>query len=65
MAFVATVYGVGAANLFFLPLANKMKLKLKGGAGVEERGHHGPRRSPQGENPRHVAGKARKFPPSS
>ncbi len=29
MAFVATVYGVGAANLIFLPLANKIKLKLK------------------------------------
>jgi chemotaxis protein MotA len=29
VAFVATVYGVGAANLFFLPIANKMKLKLK------------------------------------
>jgi len=28
-AFVATVYGVGAANLFFLPFANKIKRKLK------------------------------------
>jgi chemotaxis protein MotA len=27
-AFVATVYGVGAANIFFLPFANKIKLKL-------------------------------------
>jgi chemotaxis protein MotA len=27
-AFVATVYGVGAANLFFLPVANKVKRKL-------------------------------------
>jgi chemotaxis protein MotA len=27
-AFVATVYGVGAANLFFLPVANKLKRKL-------------------------------------
>jgi chemotaxis protein MotA len=27
-AFVATVYGVGAANLFFLPFANKIKRKL-------------------------------------
>jgi chemotaxis protein MotA len=27
-AFVATVYGVGAANLFFLPMANKIKRKL-------------------------------------
>jgi len=29
VAFVATVYGVGSANLLFLPLATKMKLKLK------------------------------------
>jgi chemotaxis protein MotA len=29
VAFVATVYGVGAANLFFLPLGTKIKLKLK------------------------------------
>ena len=27
VAFVATVYGVGAANLLFLPIANKMKIK--------------------------------------
>ncbi len=28
VAFVATVYGVGAANLLFLPVANKLKRKL-------------------------------------
>jgi len=27
-AFVATVYGVGSANLFFLPFATKIKRKL-------------------------------------
>jgi chemotaxis protein MotA len=27
-AFVATVYGVGSANIFFLPMGNKIKLKL-------------------------------------
>lgn len=27
-AFVATIYGVGAANIFFLPMANKIKRKL-------------------------------------
>jgi len=27
-AFVATVYGVGSANIFFLPFANKIKIKL-------------------------------------
>jgi chemotaxis protein MotA len=29
VAFVATVYGVGSANLLFLPFANKLKLKIK------------------------------------
>jgi chemotaxis protein MotA len=30
VAFVATIYGVGAANLFFLPAAGKMKIRLRG-----------------------------------
>jgi chemotaxis protein MotA len=29
VAFVATVYGVGAANLFFLPVATKLKMKAR------------------------------------
>jgi len=29
VAFVATVYGVGAANLFFLPMGGKIKMKAK------------------------------------
>jgi len=29
VAFVATVYGVGSANLFFLPLGNKIKRKIR------------------------------------
>lgn len=29
VAFVATIYGVGAANLFFLPFAGKMRLQLR------------------------------------
>jgi chemotaxis protein MotA len=28
-AFVATVYGVGAANLLFLPVANKLKVLVR------------------------------------
>ena len=30
VAFVATVYGVGAANLAFLPAANKLRARLRG-----------------------------------
>jgi chemotaxis protein MotA len=29
VAFVATIYGVGTANLFFLPTANKLKMKAR------------------------------------
>jgi chemotaxis protein MotA len=29
VAFVATVYGVGAANLFFLPAAQKIKMRAQ------------------------------------
>ena len=29
VAFVATIYGVGAANLFFLPAAGKIKLRIR------------------------------------
>ena len=29
-AFVATVYGVGAANLIFLPIGNKLKVLVRG-----------------------------------
>ena len=29
VAFVATVYGVGSANLFFLPSSGKLRLRLR------------------------------------
>ena len=29
VAFVATIYGVGIANLFFLPLAGKMRIRIR------------------------------------
>jgi chemotaxis protein MotA len=31
VAFVATIYGVGVANLFFLPLAGKMRIRIRSG----------------------------------
>jgi chemotaxis protein MotA len=52
VAFVATVYGVGSANLFFLPLANKMKLKLKYQAAGRTMIITGLAGMAQGENPR-------------
>ena len=35
-AFVATVYGVGIANLFFLPAGGKMKARLRGEVQIRE-----------------------------
>jgi chemotaxis protein MotA len=51
-AFVATVYGVGAANLFFLPIANKIKLKLKEQANFRTMIIMGLVGMAHGENPR-------------
>src|ERR1041384_7110966 len=36
VAFVATVYGVGSANLIFLPFANKLKVKHRGSITAKE-----------------------------
>lgn len=36
VAFVATVYGVGSANLFFLPAANKLRSRLRRGTQIKE-----------------------------
>ncbi|MCP9456419.1 MAG: flagellar motor protein [Nitrospira sp.] len=52
VAFVATVYGVGSANLLFLPLANKIKLKLKEETTAKNLAIVGLVGLAQGENPR-------------
>jgi chemotaxis protein MotA len=36
VAFVATVYGVGSANLFFLPAANKMRARMQAASTLKE-----------------------------
>jgi chemotaxis protein MotA len=36
IAFVATIYGVGAANLMFLPWAGKLKIRLRERQVIEE-----------------------------
>jgi chemotaxis protein MotA len=36
VAFVATVYGVGSANLFFLPAASKLRSRIRGATQVKE-----------------------------
>ncbi len=51
-AFVATVYGVGSANLLFLPLSNKIKLKRKYEASLRRTIIIGLVGVAQGDNPR-------------
>lgn len=63
VAFVATVYGVGAANLFFLPLANKIKFRLKEEAGARNMIILGLVGLAQGENPRLLQEKLESFLP--
>jgi chemotaxis protein MotA len=36
VAFVATVYGVGSANIFFLPVANKLKARMRSATVLKE-----------------------------
>jgi chemotaxis protein MotA len=61
VAFVATIYGVGSANLVFLPLANKIKLKLKEEAGARTMTIMGLVGLAQGENPRLLQDKLEGF----
>lgn len=57
VAFVATVYGVGAANLILLPLANKIKIKVKQQTLLKEMLVEGFIGLSEGENPRLLAEK--------
>jgi chemotaxis protein MotA len=65
VAFVATVYGVGAANLFFLPLASKLKFKLKEESASRMMIILGLVGLAQGENPRLLQEKLEGYLPES
>jgi chemotaxis protein MotA len=65
VAFVATVYGVGAANLFFLPLASKLKFKLKEESASRMMIIMGLVGLAQGENPRLLQEKLESYLPES
>ena len=54
VAFVATIYGVGAANLIFLPVANKLKALIGHQARVKEMIADGMESIASGENPRNI-----------
>lgn len=53
-AFVATIYGVGAANLLFLPLAGKLKAVIKSQSNQREMMIEGLLAIADGENPRTI-----------
>lgn len=56
-AFVATIYGVGLANLFFLPIANKLKAQTHALVQVRELVIEGIVSIADGENPRNIEAK--------
>ncbi|NOX26679.1 MAG: flagellar motor protein [Gammaproteobacteria bacterium] len=54
VAFVATIYGVGFANLFFLPIAAKLKAQIKQQSRLREMILEGVVAIAEGENPRNI-----------
>jgi len=53
-AFVATIYGIGFANLFFLPTANKLKSQVHAQSQFREMIVEGVISIAEGENPRNI-----------
>jgi chemotaxis protein MotA len=60
-AFVATIYGIGLANLFFLPFAAKLKVAIQMQSHVREMVVEGLISIAQGENPRNIEAKLSGF----
>jgi chemotaxis protein MotA len=60
-AFTATVYGIGLANLFFLPMANKLKVAIHARSKVQEMTIEGLIAIAQGENPRSIEARLRSY----
>ena len=53
-AFVATVYGVGFANLFMLPISNKLKSVVQNQTQARDMVIDGLLSIAEGENPRNI-----------
>ena len=60
-AFVATVYGIGLANLLFLPVANKLKVAVQAQSHLQEMLIEGLIAIAQAENPRIIEGRLRGY----
>lgn len=61
VAFVATIYGVGAANLFFFPIANKLKAHVQRFTQFRELIVEGVVAISEGENPNNIEFKLHGF----
>ena len=61
VAFVATIYGVGSANLLFLPAAGKLKLRIREGQVQKEMMLEGVISILEGMNPRMLEAKLQGF----
>ena len=61
VAFVATIYGVGLANIVFLPVANKLKALVQNQTYFREMVVEGIISIAEGENPRHIETKLQGF----
>ena len=60
-AFTATVYGIGMANLLFLPMANKLKVAVHAHAHVHAMLIEGLIGIAQGDNPRSIDTRLRSY----
>jgi len=60
-AFTATVYGIGMANLLFLPMSNKLKVAVHAHAHEHEMVIEGMIGIARGDNPRVIEGRLRGF----
>jgi chemotaxis protein MotA len=65
VAFVATVYGVGFANLLFIPLGNKIKFKQKGELILREMMIEGIMAIQAGESPNFIQEKLKVYAPEA
>ena len=63
VAFVATIYGVGAANIFFLPAAGKLKLKHRQEMALREMMMYGTLALQEGQNPKIIEEKLSAYVP--
>ena len=61
VAFVATIYGVASANIFFLPAAGKLKFKHRKRMIIKEMMLEGTLGILEGQNPRLIEGKLTSF----